>query len=119
MPDTDLEPLTIPLEGDWSIGEVTDKFTLLTQQLARLSESCPSIDPQGGETRGVVEIDLAGITTLDACGCQLLAHFLRALQLSGLCTRISTIPQTFVSQIHLLGFDGAFNLSDRDSGEQV
>jgi len=111
MPKKKSEANRLCLAGDWSIRGVAEQLPLLVQYLANLS------DPQSPEksktcaANGIPEVDLAGITALDACGCQLLANFSRALQQPGISPRIRNIPDPFISKIRLLGFDRELNLS--------
>ena len=99
------------LDGDWSMSGVAERFSFLAKQLNTLAEPQPSEELQSCEASGLPEIDLSGINALDACGCQPLALFISNLRRCGKTPRITNIPDTFRSKIHLLGFDREFNLS--------
>ena len=105
------EAFRVCLDGDWSMSGVADRFPFLAKQLTTLSESLSIEELQSFESCGLPEIDLSGINALDACGCQLLALFISNLRQCGKAPRITNIPDTFRSKIHLLGFDREFNLS--------
>ncbi len=102
----------IELVGDWSIAEIAGQYPPLNLHLGRLTETSPA-----DAAPVSVDCSLAGITALDACGCQLLANFLQAVRTSGRGARVTDIPEDFTAKIHLLGFDRAFNLSAHDSGD--
>lgn len=95
----------IRLDGDWSMAGVADKFSALSKFLVRL------LNPQTSPKNITPEIDLAGVTDFDACGCQLLALFVRSLRQNGIRVQLSNLPDSFKSKIHYLGFDHELNLS--------
>lgn len=88
---------TIRLEGDWSTGSAAVLYPHLLQGLERL---------QGAEPASP-ELDLTGITGLDACGCQLLASFVCALDRHGIRPLSASMPETIQRTITVLGFDRA------------
>ena len=96
------------LEGDWTICGVAEQFPRLSQQLSLLSGSLPPQKRRRSTTSTAPEIDLGGISALDACGCQLLAHFSHALHQSGISPHYINLPEAFRSTIHLLGFSREF-----------
>ena len=85
----------ISLEGDWSVKGVAQQFPLLRQRLAKLLT----------KTDIVPELDLKGITELDACGCQLLALFVRNLRQLGALPVCDGISQRLSAKLRVLGFD--------------
>lgn len=87
----------ICLEGDWSTGGAAVLYPHLLQGLERLQGAEP-VSP---------EMDLTGITGLDACGCQLLASFVCALNRHGIQPLSATIPEAVRRTISVLGFDRA------------
>lgn len=103
--------LRVCLDGDWSMSGVAERFPLLAKHLSLLLDSQSNEELQNSQPSGLPEIDLAGINALDACGCQLLALFIRNLRQCGVTPRVTNIPDTFRSKIHFLGFDREFNLS--------
>lgn len=111
MPENTIEANRLSLTGDWTISGVAEQFSLLTQHLAHLSDPQSPVELQTCAVHGLTEMDLAGITALDACGCQLLAQFSRALQRYGISPCICNIPDVFIAKIRLLGFDREFNVS--------
>ena len=91
----------IALNGDLSMIGVTGQFPLLVQHLAAPVE----IQNAGHEKSPSYEIDLTGIQALDACGCQLLAAFLRNLRKRGAEVFALKLSDEFREKIHSLGFD--------------
>lgn len=104
------EILRIVLDGDWSMGGVAEKHPPLTESLARLLNADAVADQLKSSPDAVREIDVSGITGFDACGCQLLALFVRTLRQNGFNAHVSNVPDTFRSKIHCLGFDHELNL---------
>lgn len=102
--------LKIRLEGDWSMSGVAEKYPPLSTFFAQLLESAASGEQQKDPSDAGPKIDLAGVTDFDACGCQLLALFIRALRQNGIGAQLTNIPDTFESRIHSLGFDCELNL---------
>ncbi len=111
MSDDFREALKVCLSGDWSIGGVAEHFQLLAQEVARLSRPRNAEETNTAAAQALAEIDISGITALDACGCQLLARFCRAAQQSGMALRICNIPDTFMAKIRRLGFSNDLQLS--------
>lgn len=105
------ETFRINLDGDWSMSGVAERFPLLAQHISVLSDSRMSERLQQCPSPSLPEIDLAGVEALDACGCQLLALFIRKLRQCGIPPLVINIPDTFRSKIHFLGFGHEFNLS--------
>ena len=105
------EAIRICLDGDWSMSGVAERFPALAKHLSAWPDSQSNEELQGSTSCGLPEIDLAGIDALDACGCQLLALFIRNLQQRGVTSRLTNIPEVFKSKIHFLGFDREFGLS--------
>ena len=109
MSDTSRDPLRISLEGDWSMGGVPRQYALIGQRIEQM---------RGGDDRPQgCELDLAGITELDACGCQLLASFARQLRGAGVPARCSGLSEAFDRKIRLLGFAADLGLQPSLSGE--
>lgn len=104
------EMLQIHLDGDWSMSAVAEKLPLLVDGFATLIGSDAADGRQKCPPDLVPEIDLSGVTDLDACGCQLLALFVRNLRRNGLSSQVINIPDTLKSRIHFLGFDQELNL---------
>ena len=109
MSENSTEALRLSLAGDWTVSGVAEQFPLLTLYLSRIQEAVPT--GAGQTSPHLPELDLAGVTALDACGCQLLAQFSRILQLQGGAPRISNVPEPFVATVQLLGFCQEFDLS--------
>ena len=91
----------IALNGDLSMIGVTEQFPLLAQYLARSAE----IQTVGRDQCPSYEIDLTGVQALDACGCQLLAAFLRDLRQRGAEVFSLKLSDEYREKIHSLGFD--------------
>jgi len=92
------------LAGDWSITGVTEQFPLLVQHISRAKSADSGDTGQKVEAVELPEIDLSGLTDLDASGCQLLVFFLKTLNQYGIFPTISNIPDIHISKIRSLGF---------------
>jgi len=84
------------LQGDWAIGTIAEQLNLLTGELDLLLEA----DPRPSR----VEIDLAGITGIDACGCQLLTLFRENLKACGIAPELCRVPPEVADLLEALGF---------------
>jgi len=105
------EALKTCLDGELSMRTVAGKYPVLANFYTRLLEADASGEQQDISGRGAREIDLTGITDIDACGCQLLVLFLRSLEENHLATQLTNVPGTIRTKIHFLGFDSEFNFS--------
>ncbi|HJV35007.1 STAS domain-containing protein [Geomonas sp.] len=85
------------LEGDWVLENVDRHRKQLADALAQLLQS-PQPECQ-------VELDLARMTDIDACGCQLLALFLMGLGRQGVTPRLQDMPGELREKLVLLGYD--------------
>ncbi|MFH0785281.1 MAG: HD domain-containing phosphohydrolase [Pseudomonadota bacterium] len=91
------------LKGDFSVGGVNEQMPFLIQHLAFETAAMPNrVDRNFPYT-----LDLSGVQVLDACGCQLLAIFLRALRKQGIEMFSFVLNDYYRKQIQLLGFDEA------------
>ena len=104
------EIVHIHLDGDWSMSAVAEKIPVLVEGFARATGSGAVAGPEQCPTGTVPEIDMAGVTEFDACGCQLLALFVCNLRQKGFNTQVINIPDRHRSRIHFLGFDKELNL---------
>lgn len=93
------QPTHLTLRGDFSIEGVSEQWPGLLQLL---SEADAAHHEQADQTPPT--IDLTQIETLDACGCQLLALFLRRLKEQGVAAPHLNLSQYCREQIELLGF---------------
>jgi len=91
------------LQGAWGTEEAAGCLELLAGELGLMLQA----DPRPASC----EIDLAEVSSLDACGCQLLAVFLGQLERHGILAEATRIPPHIMEQIRLLGFDAAFGAS--------
>lgn len=89
------------IDGDLSMVGVKEQFSLLAQYAGRMAETVSA----GFEQCTLHEIDLTGVQALDACGCQLLATFLRILKKCGIEACSLKLSDTYREKIHSLGFD--------------
>lgn len=87
------------LQGAWDTARALEGAKFLAGELLLLLEA----DPRPVR----VTLDLAGLTAIDACGCQLLAVFLGNLKRHGITPHPSRIPRGIAEQIRQLGFDEA------------
>ena len=92
------------LQGAWDIIAVTERLKFPCGELDLLLEANPR--------QSRLEIDLARVTGIDACGCQLLAVFVARLKRHGIAALPCGIPPEIMDQVGLLGFD-AFAASNR------
>lgn len=90
----------ITLNGDLSMVGVTMQFPLLEQYLAGLAGGLAA----GPDQSRPSEIDLSGVQSIDACGCQLLAVFIRNLKKRGAGMLSFKLSADFREKIHRLGF---------------
>jgi anti-anti-sigma regulatory factor len=86
----------VSLPGEWITSAALERLNQLGGELDRLLKT----DPRPSR----VAIDLAGVKSLDACGCQLLALFLGNLKRYGIEPEPCCIPAELGEQIRLLGF---------------
>ena len=91
---------TTILQGDWTMDGAGQRLKLLAGELAQLLAAEPR-PPR-------VEIRLAELTSVDACGCQLLAVFLENLKRHGIAPAPGFIPPEVMEKIRLLGFADSF-----------
>ena len=108
MPQTSSTPTPVVLEGDWTMNEAGARQELLAGELARLIEATP-----GGST---LQLDLSGITELDACGCQLLSLFLETLKGHHLTGVPQGVRPGLVDTVRLLGFADALCAAEAAQG---
>lgn len=86
----------IMLEGLWSVDRAAELHRFLADRLSELL--------QGEPVAETVEVDLAEVSGLDVCGCQLLALFMEELRRHGITPVPSALNQQSLDQIALLGF---------------
>lgn len=86
----------ISLSGDWSMTGVARQLPRLVQLLARIAAGDQKPAPR--------QLLLEGITELDACGCQLLASFVRELRRQGISPLCAGLPEGYREKVRLLGF---------------
>lgn len=110
MCSADRQPVKICLEGDWTMNGVAGQH----QQIMQWPEQLRAVWEQHEPT----ELDLSGITELDACGCQLLVTFARDLVKQGGILACSSIPASIGSKLQRLGFERCFEKLYR-SGEHA
>jgi ABC-type transporter Mla MlaB component len=101
----------ICLDGDWSMNGVAETFPGLTKFLAGITGTEASAEFQKCPPDFIQEMDLTGITDFDACGCQLLALFVRRLKENGVSIHLIKMNDALRSKIHFLGFGRELNLS--------
>jgi anti-anti-sigma regulatory factor len=104
LPDANTPKSRITLLGEWGTAEALDRL----DQLAGESDLLLKAEPRPAG----VTIDLAGITSLDACGCQLLAVFLGNLKRHGLTSELWGTPAGICQEIRLLGFQESLGLAE-------
>ncbi|HJV64142.1 MAG TPA: STAS domain-containing protein [Geomonas sp.] len=88
----------VALEGDWVLESAAGQLKYLAEQVVRLVERQPR--------PACAEIDLAMVTGIDACGCQLIAIFLEKLQRQQVTARPCHIPEEVRNTFSQLGFAG-------------
>ena len=103
MPENSASPCSITLEGEWFMDKAADLLELLADKLAHLLEANPGL--------AKVEIDMAGVVDLDACGCQLLVVFLENVRRHGITPLPCCMQPQVMDKIERLGFAEAFAAS--------
>ncbi|WP_129128028.1 STAS domain-containing protein [Geomonas oryzae] len=93
--------VNITLDGDCTMERVTDLHALLAERCAPLTGTPPSA--------AVVHVDLARVTGIDACGCQLLALFLEQLRRQGIAASAENAEPEIRERVELLGFCALFS----------
>lgn len=91
----------IVLNGDLSIAGVKEQYLPMMRYLTRLDED---VQAGVGQCSHRV-IDLTGVQEFDACGCQMLAVFLRNLRHRGVAVFSFKLSDAHRETIHRLGFD--------------
>ncbi len=101
----------IDLAGDWTMSGVAERFPPLSRYFCGLVDSHATGEQPLRPTDPTAEIDLAGVTSLDACGCQLLALLLGNLSRNGIHAQLINLPEACRATIQSLGFERALHLS--------
>lgn len=91
------------IQGDWSISNAGERLRFLNGEFNRLLGADPK--PAG------VEIDLAAVDSIDACGYQLLAVFRENLRRYRLEVATCGIPPEIAGQMRLLGYSDVIESS--------
>ena len=99
------------LQGEWNINVAVERLKFLDGELDLLLEA----DPRQSR----LEIDLAQVTGIDACGCQLLAVFVARLKRHGIAALPCRIPSEIMDEVRLLGFADALAVPDRIEKESA
>jgi len=89
--------------GDWTTGGVSGQLPMLMQKLAEFRQSQPR--------PAALDLDLSGVTDLDACGCQLLAAFVRTLGAEGVVAGCCGLSLAYRDKLRLLGFDAELHVT--------
>ena len=97
---------SISLQGEWSLENAADVQTALTAKLASLQEA--------EERPDSVELQMAEMTGIDACGCQLLAIFLGNLRRDGITPLPCGMAEQVRERIAVLGFGALVKGSEPD-----
>ena len=103
MQRTTSDPTRVMLHGEWTMNEASERLKFLVDELNLRLEGKPRPDRAA--------IDLAGVTEVDACGCQLLALFLEHLKGHGIIPEPGGITPQVSEMIQLLGCAAAFAAS--------
>jgi len=99
----------INLHGDLSLVGVRDQYSILKQYFAEMGADSTT----GNGLAEAVDIDLSEVQTLDACGCQLLAVFIRKLRQFGVEEVVLKMSDVLREKIHGLGFDNELVAGDK------
>lgn len=101
---------TITLGSDWSVAGITDRWAQVSILLADLKTKT---DRAGNK----LLISLHNMECLDACGCQLLALFVRDLKKLDIEPCLVQVPEGLRNTIDTLGFAQYFHIADLQAGE--
>ena len=99
------------LQGEWVTARAIEGLKLLAGEL----ELILGAEPKPSR----IAIDLAQLTELDACGCQLLAVYLGNLKRHGIAALPCRIPSEIMDEVRLLGFADALAVPDRIEKESA
>ena len=91
----------VTLDGDCTMERAADLHAFLAGRFASLTGT-PT--PAAG-----VRVDMAQVTAIDACGCQLLALFLEQLRRQGIAAAVDGADTEIRERIELLGFCSLFS----------
>lgn len=91
----------ITLNGDLSTVGVKEQFSLMLEHIDKMGE----FDTSSLDRCFSHEINLSGVNALDACGCQLLAVFIRTLRKRGVKKFSLMLSDDCRKKVHSLGFD--------------
>lgn len=96
---------TITLGSDWTVAGIAAQWSQVSACLAELRAG-------GTDAGSTLFISMAATESLDACGCQLLAVFVRTLKGIGIDAYLVQVPETLRSTIDILGFSHHFTFID-------
>ncbi|ACM22032.1 hypothetical protein Geob_3693 [Geotalea daltonii FRC-32] len=108
------KPLTLSLHGDWSVAGIAGQWALVSAYLAGLKNDNEGAD----EASRRILISMEGIDALDACGCQLMAIFVRDVRKIGIEPCLTAVPDNLHGIISALGFTHHFQNMDPGAIEQ-
>jgi anti-anti-sigma regulatory factor len=89
--------------GDWTTAGVAAQLPSLLQKIDEIKQAASRPER--------LYLDLSGVAELDACGCQLLAAFVRALAAEGVAADCCGLPPSEMGKLRLLGFDAELRLT--------
>lgn len=93
--------VNVTLNGDCTMERAADLHAFLAGRFTALTGTPP---PAAG-----VRVDMAQVTAIDACGCQLLALFLEQLRRQSIAAAVEGADTEIRERIELLGFCDLFS----------
>ncbi|MBU5636699.1 hypothetical protein KOM00_08125 [Geomonas sp. Red69] len=87
------------LEGEWTMDHVKERSLNLR------SHPLFALTTEGGKAASRLIINVEGVTTIDAAGCQLLTVWLSYLEFFGVHPALENAPETLLEAARRMGFD--------------
>ena len=105
---------TIYLSGEWVITAMSSQLQCLMGHRSKLPSAEETVcrEGQASLTKETVTVDISGIESLDASGCQLLTAFMKVIEKDGFEPRIASMPASFRELLETLGYRDAVHTTE-------
>lgn len=87
---------SVLLAGDWTVEKIAEQRRFLAKAETSMKKE-PDLP---------LAVDAGGVASIDTCGCQLLALWLRDVKQRGGRVKVKNITQEMFAYVSLLGFGG-------------